>query len=234
MNEKSSSHISRIVAIVVVVLVFVGLIAISSSQKQAVVDKVWRTEMTVGSEDATRLYVMYTDLVCPYCDVFSRAVLDHWDEFLAFLDEHKILFEVRLTDTLYLGNGYEMSRDSAEAAYCAARENKFWEYYHGAIQALWDDYHSKGIGSNKTATPITNLPSDYWQKIGHRAGLGDDFDECIKTHATATEVEDATTKAARTAQGMPTFIFGKFTTAGFSDTWGWEEVHAMLEAGLSN
>lgn len=234
MNEKSSSHIPRIIAIVAVVLAFVGLVVISSSQKQTIVDKVWRTEMSVGPEDANKLYVMYTDLVCPYCDVFSRAVQDHWDEFLAFLNEHKILFEVRLTNTLYLGNGYEMSRDSAEAAYCAARENKFWEYYHGAVQALWDDYHSKGIGNNKTATPITNLPEDYWQKIGHQVGLGNNFDECIKTHATAGEVEEATEKAARTAQGMPTFAFGKFTTAGFSDTWGWEEARAMLEAGLGN
>lgn len=234
MNEKSSSYILRIIAIVLVVLAFVGLIAISSSQKQTAADKVWQPEMAVGPEDADKLYIMYTDLVCPYCDVFSRATQEHWDEFLAFLDEHKILFEVRLTDTLYLGNGSEMSRDSAEAAYCAARENKFWDYYHGAVQALWDDYHSKGIGSNKTAAPITNMPSDYWQKIGHRIGLGEAFDDCIKTHATAADVEDATLKAARVAQGMPTFAFGKFTTSGFSDTWGWEEVRAMLEAGLGN
>lgn len=232
MNEKSSNPIPRIIAIVVVVLAFVGLIAISSSQKQTINDKIWRTEMSVGPANANKLYIMYTDLVCPYCDVFSRAVMEHWDEFLAFLDEHKILFEVRLTDTLYLGNGTEMSRDSAEAAYCAAREDKFWGYYHGAVQALWDDYHSKGIGSNKTATPITNLPSNYWQEIGHQAGLGSDFDECIKTHASATEVIDATERSAQIAQGMPTFIFNKFTTAGFSDTWGWEEVRAMLEAGL--
>ncbi len=232
MNEKSSSNLPRIIAVVLVMLAFIGLICISNSQKQTVADKVWRTEMSVGPENANKLYVMYTDLVCPYCDVFSRAIQDHWDEFLAFLDEHRILFEVRLTDTLYVGNGYEMSRDSAEAAYCAAREGKFWEYYHGAVQALWDDYHSKGIGSNKTAAPITNLPSDYWLKIGHRTGLGSEFDECVKTHATVSEVEDATDKTSLVAQGMPTFVFGKFTTAGFSDTWSWEEVLAMLEAGL--
>lgn len=232
MNEKTSNPVWRIVAIAAVVLAFIGLIAISSSQKQTAADKVWRTEMAIGPEDADTLYVMYTDLVCPYCDVFSRAVLDHWDEFLAFLDEHKILFEVRLTDTLYAGTGSEMSLDSAEAAYCAAREQKFWDYYHGAVQSLWDDYHSKGIGNNKTATPITNMPADYWQKIGHEVGLGDAFDECVKTHATAAEVTDATDKTARVAQGMPTFVFGKFSTSGFSDTWGWDEVLAMLKAGL--
>lgn len=234
MNEKSSSSVWRIVAIVAVAVAFIGLIMVSNSQRQTAADKVWQSEMTVGPEDANKLYVMYTDLVCPYCDVFSRAVHEHWDEFLAFLDEHKILFEIRLTDALYLGNGYEMSRDSAEAAYCAARENKFWDYYHGAVQALWDDYHSKGIGSNKTATPITNLPADYWQKVGHRAGLGTTFDECVKNHATATDVVDATNKASSVAQGMPTFVFNKFTTSGFSDTWGWEEARAMLEAGLGN
>lgn len=232
MPEKSSGRLSRIITIVLVVLAFVGLIVASSAQKQTAADKVWRPELSVGPENATRLYVMYTDLACPYCDMFSRTVIEHWDEFLAFLDEHRIIFEIRLTATLYLGNGYVMSRDSAEAAYCAAREDRFLEYYHGAVQALWDDYHSKGIGSSKTAAPITNLRDDYWLAVGHEVGLSTDFDECVESRATASEVEEATEKAAQVAQGMPTFVFGKFSTAGFSETWGWEEVLAMLEAGL--
>ena len=70
--------------------------------------------MTVGSTDSPNLYVMYTDLMCPYCDVFSRVVMDHWDEFTAYLDEHHILFEVRLTDYLYEAVDSEYSRASAE------------------------------------------------------------------------------------------------------------------------
>lgn len=235
MPEESSTHTSsapRIVAIIAVIVVFILLIIVSFSMRETTADKVWDMNTTVGSADAKTLYVMYTDLACPYCDVFSRATLEHWDEFTAYLAEHDILYEIRLTDALYMGNNLSMSRDSAEAAYCAKRENKFWEYYHGALTALWNDYHSKGIGSSKTATPIRDMPDDYWLQIGLAAGLGDDFANCVASHDTRDEVTANTVKALQVSEGMPTFKFGKFTTSGFGETWGWDYVKMYLDAGL--
>ena len=158
--------------------------------------------------------------------------MEHQDEFGQFLADNDILFEIRLTDMLYYGSGSGMSQDAAEAAYCAIREDKFWDYYHGALTALYDDYHSKGIGSSKTATPIKNMPDDYWLQVGLKAGLGESFEDCVNNHETANEVETITMKASQFAEGMPTFTFGNFKTSGFSDTWGWEEAKSFLEAGL--
>lgn len=221
----------RVVAICAVVVAFIVLL-FASTAKQSTADKVWNREMTVGNLDAKNYYIMYTDLMCPYCDVFSRQVLDHWDEFLAYLEEHDILFEIRLTDALYEGAGSDYSRDSAEAVYCAKREDKFWDFYHGAITALWNDYQSKGIGSSKNATPIKNLPDDYWLKIGHKAGLGEDFDRCVAGRETADEVSENTRRAMQTAEGMPSFKFNKFTTSGFGEDWDWTYVKRYLDAGL--
>lgn len=217
---------------IIIIIVVIVLIAIGFSMGQITVDPVWNSSMTIGDQDAPNHYIMYTDLLCPYCDVFSRAVLNHWDEFQEYLAENKIIFEIRLTDYLYEGNDIQYSRDSAEAAYCAAREDKFWDFYHGALTALWDDYQSKGIGNNKEATPITDLPSNYWQKIGKKAGLGQDFEDCLKNHESLAEVESSTERALSVAQGMPYFKFNKFAQAGFDDKWDWDEVKLYLDAGL--
>lgn len=231
-NKKS--RIWRTIAVIVVAVIFIFLMIINLTTKPSPRGQVWNESATIGDLDAGNYYVMYTDLMCPYCDVFSRAVMDNWDEFQQYLADHDILFEVRLTDYLYEGNGYDTSRDSAEAAYCAMRENKFWDFYHGALQHLWDDYHSKGIGNNKTAPHIENVPEDYWRKIGHEVGLGEDFDNCLANHDTVAEIENNTRRALQVAQGMPFFQFNKFVTAGFDDSWGWDYVKQYLDAGLSS
>lgn len=229
---SSKARIWRTLAIVVVAALFLVLIIVSLTSKPSLSDQVWNQETTVGNLEAKNYYIMYTDLMCPYCDVFSRQALEHWDEFEQYLADNDILFEVRLTDYLYEGSNHQMSRDAAEGAYCATREGKFWEYYHEAISSLWNDYHSKGIGSSKTATPIKDMPDDYWLKVGHKVGLGEQFDQCVTNHETVAEIEANTRKAAQSAEGMPYFKFNRFTTSGFDNNWGWDYVLRYLDAGL--
>lgn len=226
------NRIWRTIAIAGVVILLFGVIIANSSPKQQPIDQVWHESATIGDKNGTNFYIMYTDLMCPYCDVFSRAVMENWDEFQEYLANNKILFEVRLTDYLYEASAIELSRAAAEATYCAMREDKFWDYYHGALTALWQDYHSKGIGDSKTSPAITNMPSDYWLKIGHKIGLADSFDQCVKNHETADELDDSTSRAIQVAEGMPYFKFNRFTTAGFDNNWGWDYVKRYLDAGL--
>ncbi len=233
-QKHAKGRIWRTVIMIVVAALILILIIVGVTAKPAPGDQVWDQKTTIGNLDAKNYYVMYTDLMCPYCDVFSREVMNHWDEFQQFLAANDILFEIRLTDYLYEGNNIQSSRDAAEATYCATRENKFWEYYHAALASLWEDYHSKGIGTSKTATPIKDMPADYWQQIGHEAGLGDQFDECLGTHATVDDIVSNTQRAARVADGMPTFKFNQFTSSGFDNNWDWEYVKAYLNAGLKN
>lgn len=222
----------RIAAIVVVIGALFTLVLSTSSTKQTPSDQVWDAATTIGDLDAKNYYVMYTDLMCPYCDVFSRAVMENWDEFQQYLADNDILFEVRLTDYLYEASEVGYSRDAAEGAYCAMHENKFWDFYHGAISSLWDDYHSKGIGDSKTSPAIKDLPDDYWLEIGHAVGLGEEFDHCVENHESVAELEENTRRAAQVAQGMPTFKFNRFTTSGFDNAWGWDYVLKYLDAGL--
>lgn len=223
----------RTAGIIGVIVALFAIIIASTSSQSSPAGQVWNEAATVGNLDAKNYYIMYTDLMCPYCDVFSRVVMEHWDEFTQYLEENDILFEVRLTDYLAEAGSSTYSRSAAEAAYCAMREDKFWGFYHGAIQALWDDYHSKGIGDSKTSPMIKNLPEDYWQKIGHEAGLGEQFDQCVSNHEAADELDKNTTRALQVAQGMPYFKFNRFTTAGFDSSWGWDYVKMYLDSGLT-
>lgn len=222
----------RTVAIIAVAIIFIGLMIMNLTTKQAPSELAWNQATTTGDPDGNNHYIMYTDIMCPYCDVFSRLTMENQEEFDKYLADNNILFEIRLTDYLYEGNGLQASRDSAEGAYCAMRENKFWDYYHGAIKALWDDYHSKGIGSSRNAPPITDMPEDYWVKIGHKAGLGEEFDKCMSNHETVDEIKDNTRRALQVTEGMPYFKFNRFATAGFDNNWGWEYVLRYLDAGL--
>jgi len=233
-KTANQGRIWRTIAVIVVAALFIIIMIVSLTSKPAPGDRAWNQATTIGNLEAKNYYIMYTDLMCPYCDVFSRATMEHWDEFQQYLSDNDILFEVRLTDYLYEGNDIAASRNSAEGAYCAMRENKFWDYYHGALQSLWDDYHSKGIGTSKTAPQIQDMPDDYWRTVGHEAGLGEDFDKCLDEHATIAEIEDNTRRALQVAQGMPFFQFNKFTTAGFDNNWGWDYVLKYLNAGLSS
>ena len=99
------SKIWRSIAIIGVVIALFAVIILNSSTKQSAADQVWNQAATVGDLESKNFYVMYTDLMCPYCDYFSRAVMDNQAEFEQYLADNNILFEVRLTDYLYLGKG---------------------------------------------------------------------------------------------------------------------------------
>ena len=172
--------ILSIVSLVAVFALILIAIATSSIKKPDFDTAVWTPAMTLGNpETAVRHYVVYTDLMCPYCNYYAKAIMDGGEEFEQFLAEHKILYEVRLTDMLY-ENGVEYSRPAAEAGYCAANTNQFWDFYHEAIYRIFTDYYSKGIGNSKTATPIKDLSLDYWVKIASDAGVDSGFEDCLK------------------------------------------------------
>lgn len=222
----------RIIALVAVfALIFIAIV--TSSIKPVDATKVWNETMTLGNADiAVRHYVVYTDLMCPYCNYYARTIYQNDEDFQKFLSDNNILYEVRVTDMLYEGSGIEMSRPAAEGAYCAARENRFWDYYHAALDSIFEDYYDKGIGYSKTAPMITDMTRDYWLEIGTEIGLGDTFKACFENEETMPEVQDNTIRAGTSISGLPYFTFGKFSTGGFDPSWDWNTVKNMLSQGL--
>ncbi len=243
-EENNLSRSFNLGAIVrgIILVVFVGVfitMLVKNSPKNEDLNTIWDGRTTVGKKDAKNHFTMMTDIMCPYCDYFSRAVMKNQVEFEKYLAEKDIVFEVRITDFLYeFGSGDKNSELSAEAAQCATEEGKFWEFYHVALSALDEDYHSKGIGNSKTSPKIDNMSADYWEKVAEKAGLSDAFKSCYREHKTLDKVKANTMKVAKLAQksksaaGMPYFKFNDFETSGFDTGWGWEQVKMYFEAGL--
>lgn len=227
--------IVRIVAIIGISGFFLALIIFSITNKPAAGESVWDEGTTVGSPEAKKHYIQYTDVMCPYCDVYSRLVMEHQDEFEKFIADNDILYELRVTDFLYEYGAHqtEYSRQSAEAVYCARDAGKFWEYYHAALRALYNDYHSKGIGDSKTSPQITDITDEYWLSIGRSIGLSDDFESCYREHKELDHVISNTGRAYKLVDGgLPYFNFNKKPLGGFDQKWGWDYVMKYLEAGL--
>lgn len=237
-DKKDASKIARIVGLVIIgallLLVIIGAIAGGSNTSHD--SKVWDARTTVGNMNAKNYYVMYTDMACPYCSVFSRELMNHDEEFKRdYIEGQDILFEVRVTDYLYEygEKSIGMSRWGATGVHCATQKDRFWDYYHQALKSLWDDYHSKGVGVSKTSPQIQDMTKDYWVKIAETIGLdSEEFSSCMNSGEALEAVEKNTAKAVKAAEGMPSFVFGKFRTSGFNDTWGWDYVKKYLDAGL--
>lgn len=231
------TRILRTVAVSAVLILLISLVMFNAGRKPATIEKVWFKEMTIGNLEAKNHYVMYTDLMCPYCDIFARHLQKNQQEFKKdFLEKHDVLWEVRVTDFLreYGHDAPIYSEWSAEAVYCAKRENKFWEYYYAALDALDRDYHSKGVGISKTAPKISDMQPNYWLKIGEQINLSENFKKCYQNHEALAEVRETTERASKLmgSMGLPSFQFNQKMMAGVDPTDDWERIKLRLEQGL--
>jgi protein-disulfide isomerase len=92
-------------------------------------------KLSKGTTGAPVKIVEYADILCPFCakvqsDVFPKIQTE-------YIDTNKVHYEVRL-----VGMIAPDSARAGEGAYCAAEQNKFWDYLNGAYKQTWDDYYS--------------------------------------------------------------------------------------------
>ena len=221
--------------IAVVVLLFAAIIA-SMTAKPSNAEKVWDEAMTVGNPDARNYFIVYSDLVCPYCIAFENAIVENEEEFQEYLKKNDILFEVRLSDFLYEYGEHRSpsSRYSAVASYCAKNEGKFWDYYNLAITSIWNDFF-KGSGKSGL-NGIDKLTKDYWIDIGKKVGLGkdDNFISCVENDEPLDEIMENAEKTTKLVTGLPSFKFNSYSPPGFSMDGTWEDVKAYFKAGLDS
>lgn len=238
---STNSLLGRLVrfsVIFIIVILFLS-VALTSAPKNQDLSSIRDERTILGDKKAKNHYIMMTDIMCPYCDVFSRLAMENQEKFDKYLKDHDIVFEVRVTDFLYENNMDKrgFSRMGAEAIACATDQNRFWDYYHQAIRRLWQDYHSKGIGSSKNAPAIKDLTPAYWESIASDIKLDPSFNTCLSEHKMLETVKqntaDATTLMLRhNLGGMPSFKFNNFTTSGFDTNWDYSYVERYLAAGL--
>ena len=232
-------RIISITIIIAVVGLLFGLFAYNS-MNTSFEGPAWNEQMTLGDKTtAKHHYIMYTDIFCPYCDKFSDAVAAHKDEFMTdYIEGKKIYFEIRVTDMNYLSGHSENSKPAGEGAYCAAKQEKFWDYYYALLGQIYDDYHSKGIGIDKNSERIPDLEMKYFYDVAKKTSLDyDSFVSCMENHETEEELNKNTQRAGNiVGGGVPYFTFDKFVTSGFAGNFNadndYEQVKLMMDAGL--
>ena len=232
---------TRIIAIIAVIG-FIGLIIFNSVSPSKSDYKAWNEQMTLGDKDtAKHHFIMYTDIFCPYCTKFSHAVAENMDEFKKkYIEEQNIYFEVRITDMNYESGHSNNSLPAAKGAYCAAKQEKFWEYYDTIVLELYKDYHSKGIGISRESERIPDLNVEYFYNAAEKGGLDrEQFVTCMEGDEVMAELKSNTAKAANfTGGGIPYFQFDNFKTSGFAGNFNtaydWAQAQALLDAGLSS
>lgn len=224
-----------------VVALVVGLMVYNTSTKPTNAEPLvaWNEAMTKGDPETGKHFIMYTDIFCPYCDKFSNALHANADDFNKnYIDNGKIYYEMRVTDLNYLSGHSDNSKPAGESTYCAAKQDKFWEYYKALLDKLYEDYHSKGIGVSKTSPRPPTLEVSYYYEIAKSAGLEEvAFVGCMEGHETLEELDAATTRAQRLIEsGVPYFVFGDFRASGFDGNWDtdndYKQAKLMLSAGL--
>lgn len=228
-----AGKIARVVGLIAIAFIF-GFGIYAANKPKEVKRAVWDAQMTRGSLEAKNYFVVYTDIMCPYCVAFENAVLENEEKFEKYLTENDVLFEVKLTDFLYeYGAGFKNSRYSAEAVYCAKNEGRFWDYYEHVIKTIWNDYLK--IQGKSALSSIEKLSKDYWINLGKEVGLGEKFATCILNDESLNEVKANTKKTAdEGVNGIPYMLFNKYLAPGFDLGWGWEYAEAFFNEGLNN
>ena len=224
----------RIIGIIAITVVILAAIITSITARPSNAEKVWDQSMTVGNLEAKNYFIIYSDLVCPYCVAFENAILEHEAEFQQYLKDNDILLEIRLSDFLYeYGETNPIqSRHSAVASYCARDAGKFWDYYNLAITTLWNEFFKK---SGKSAfAQVSKLDKDYWIDLGKKVGLGEEFASCVENDNPVEEIQERAKKTAALVSGLPSFKLNSYSPPGFSLSGTWQDVKAYFDAGLKS
>ncbi|MDR1300532.1 MAG: DsbA family protein [Candidatus Nomurabacteria bacterium] len=222
---------TRTIILIVIALLFIGVVIFGMTKKDSPQGEViaWNDNMTMGSRDAAHHFIVYTDVFCPYCDNFSRVLEENTEALQEeYLDTGDVFLEYRMTDMI--SDHSENSTRGGEAAYCAAEQGKFWEFYEAILAKLWDDYHSKGIGTSKTSPEIPKLDDEYYISASDEVDK-DALKTCLDEHQTLETLKSNTRKASRLVNGgVPYFAFDGWTGSGFEGNWS--TVKAMFAAGM--
>lgn len=83
---------------------------------------------SMGDPNAPIRIEEFSDFQCPYCERFHEQTEPLLRQY--YIDTGKVLFVYRsFGNNISSGVGTTESEDSAEAAYCAGEQNKFWELH---------------------------------------------------------------------------------------------------------
>lgn len=227
------TRIIKWIAVIGAAALIIGLFIYNTQQTPDKVShtdsEAWHSGMTMGSADAPNTFVDYTDYFCSFCTDIYNAMGDQFKK--DYVDTGLVRYEHRVVSVLESVSPNAVQ--GAEAAYCAADQNKYWEYSASIIPRIETDYFKKGIGVKNVANPIpiAELPLEYFSKSAEAAKLDvDEFETCMTDHSNEPVVRENTSRALQLGvQGLPYLVVNDYVSNGFAG--GYENVELILKAG---
>ncbi len=188
--EKNNGFKQIAAAIIIVGVFIAGAILIKSKTPTSVnpttdkkaeiaqIDPVTASDHVLGNAGAKVVMVEYADFQCPFCGKFftetTQPVIEN------YVKTGKIQFVYR--DFAFLG---PESVKSAEAAWCAGDQNKYWEFH--------DYLFTHQNGENKGGFADANLKA-FAKTLGLDTTA---FNQCLDSGKYTKVVTDSTTNAGK-------------------------------------
>lgn len=180
-----------------------GAFAADYSQEQGVE----RGSYFLGREEAPVKIIIFSDFQCPYCAQFSLGALPQLREEYVKSGKAKLIFK-----NLPL-SFHQMAEPAAQAALCAGKQNKFWEYHDKLFE-------NQG-----------KLNSGYLRELAEELGLDkEEFNACLGSGEMGRQIQ-ADQQAAGQARirGTPAFLINGELLTGAQP---FEEFKKVIEKKL--
>lgn len=233
-NRRSSKNVWSWIAIGLVVCFVAATMFYDVSRNEVTSPHTsgdaWNSMMLLGSADAPNRFVEYTDYFCSFCEKVQKTTGEEFQK--DYIDSGKLSFENRIITVLK-----EVSPNTeqgAEAAYCSADQDKYWEYSRHLVPRIKADYWDKGIGTKENIAnpvPIQKLPLEYFTVSARAVGLDvAKFESCMANAEHQQEIEAATERAVRLGvSGLPYMVVNDYTSNGFVGNY--DSLKMVLKAG---
>ncbi|MCX6731845.1 MAG: DsbA family protein [Candidatus Parcubacteria bacterium] len=144
---------------------------------------------TTGNKNAKVTVIEFSDIQCPFCENFASGAFKEIKN--KYIDTGKILFIFRHFPLTSL---HQNAQKAAEAAECANKQGKFFQYH--------DLLFSKG-GANGTGLDIVSL-KQYAKDLGLNQAQ---FNNCLDSGAAASAVtKDISDATSAGVSGTPTLF----------------------------
>ena len=179
-----------------------------------------------GPADAPITIIEYIDYQCPHCGTFHMTVEPQVIN--AFANTGKVRYEIRALP--FLDNGTTESLDSAQGSYCAADQNKFWQY-HNALFAnqmglITQEENVGGFSKTRLKDIAATIP-------GIDAAA---FNSCLDSDSKKSNVQaDYEEAAKRPVDRTPSFVVNGKLISGDARTQtvdGWKQIFAEVASGV--
>lgn len=161
--------------------------------------------LTKGKDSAPVAIVEYADMLCPYCAKVNEEVIPRVQT--DYIDTDKARYEIRLVAMIAPD-----SQRAAEGAYCAAEQNKFWDYMDVAYKETWQNYYSQ----NKSPQQVPIFSDTQINQFADRVGLEVSmWRGCLDSGKYTDVIEKNQAKMSEMkAYGTPYFLFNDQSYSG--------------------